>query len=310
MTEPLPPLTDEDLSAVLDGEAGPEVVARVQADPAARSRLDAFRAAGDALRQVPVETLDAETVDDLIQRALSEAVDTAATSDDAEGSPDAVVTPLAPPRGRRGAPRWLVAAAIIALVAVGLGLVWSGVSNDGDPDLAEMTAEDTGGSSDAERGSDSAGGGAGRQESESSEGSSDTSADEAPPDAENPSVAPTTTATGDSATPTALPDLGAFESFDDLRTSLRTSFPDPAPSPRRGDVPSSTQVDRCDTQMQQVFEIPGDPVNTGIATVAGQDVIVFEYDRASFADGSPTTFVTAVSPESCAAELTFERTPG
>lgn len=308
MTEPLPPLTDEDLSAVLDGEAGPEVVARVQADPAARARVDAFRAAGDALRQAPVDPLDAATVDHLIAGALASAdgagtADGAATADHDRGT-DAVVTPLAPRRNNRGAPRWLVAAAIIALVAVGLGLVWSGVSNDGDSNLAQQTADQSGDSSEE---SDSGAGGGGdsggaaiEPEAPDTEGTG----------GEGPQAVPTTT--GESASEDTIPDvvdLGGFASFDALRTALRTTFPASATA-RENDGPSQEQIDRCDTQMRQVFEIADGPVNTGIATVADQEVIVFEYDRPSFADGRPTTFVTAVTPDACTAELSFERTPG
>jgi hypothetical protein len=127
---------------------------------------------------------------------------------------------------------------------------------------------------------------------------------------EGPEAVPTTA--GESAAEDTIPDvvdLGGFASFDALRTALRTTFPASATA-RENDGPSQEQIDRCDTQMRQVFEIADGPVNTGIATVADQEVIVFEYDRPSFADGRPTTFVTAVTPDACTAELSFERTPG
>ena len=316
MTEPLPPLTDEDLSAVLDGEAGPEVVARVQADPAARARMDAFRAAGDALRQAPVVPPDGGTVDDLIGRALAEADQAAGTPDDDADQDDqddqdgstAVLTPLASPRGRRGAPRWLVAATIVALVAVGLGLVWSGRGTEGG-DVAQRTA---GGSASSQEYDAESGGGAGRGDA----------SDPADPSASGKPVPGDTTAAESSPSPAAddavdapLPDLGTFATFEALRESLRISFPEPTPETRTSPgtspgLPSVAQVDRCDTQMQQVFDIPGGPTDTGIATVDGETVLVFEYARDSFADAQPTTFVTVVSPEACTAELSFERRAG
>lgn len=116
------PVSDEDLSTVIDGEADEALLRRVHDDPEAVGRLASMRAAVDLLR-TPPPAPDAATVDALVARALREA-DEPAPSD--HGS-SADVTPL-PRRSAPGtaAPRWLVAAVVVALAAIGLGLVWSG----------------------------------------------------------------------------------------------------------------------------------------------------------------------------------------
>ena len=108
MNDPLSPLSDEDLSAVIDGEASPAVIARVEADPRAQARLTALREAIARLQAEPAAPLDQKTVDRLITRALSPA-------------PDGLSSP--PSRaGRRTPPSWLVAAVVLACMAIGLGL--------------------------------------------------------------------------------------------------------------------------------------------------------------------------------------------
>lgn len=300
MTDPTPPLSDEDLSAVLDGEATPDVVARVQADPQARARLDAFRAVATSIGRAPVDPLAPSTVDDLVARALAEASSpAAATYPPPTGDP--VVTPLAPPRGDRSAPRWLVAAAIVALVAIGLGLVWSGTNDDDTDTLAGDT------STSAES-SDGAGGGEGSA-SDSAESSEEPTASEGPDgdvgqQPANPAV-PTTTIDGDE---DLVGDLGTFADADELRTALARSFP-PASALSRGTIArDDASLARCDQLNREVFEIDDGPTETAVATVDGDRVFVFEYERVSFADETtPTTVVTAVAPDTCDQLLTFER---
>lgn len=296
MTDPTPPLSDEDLSAVLDGEATPDVVARVQADPRARARLDAFRRVATSVGRAPVDPLAPSTVDDLVARALAEASGpAAATYPPPTGDP--VVTPLAPPRGNRPAPRWLVAAAIVALVAIGLGLVWSG-TNDGDADTLAGSG--------TPNGADEADGGA-ESASDASESPDEPLESEGPgvgAQPANPAV-PTTTAAGDD---DLVGDLGTFADADELRTALARSFPS-ASTLTRGTIDrDDASLARCDQLNREVFEIDDGPTETAVATVDGDELFVFEYERVSFADETtPTTVVTAVAPDTCDQVLTFER---
>ncbi|CAN5186329.1 hypothetical protein BH20ACT3_BH20ACT3_04600 [soil metagenome] len=313
MTEPLPPLTDEELSAVLDDEAGPEVVARVQADPAARARLDALAAAGTVLRNAPVPPLEPADVDRLVARSLGAASDAARDVEATPDEDDAGVTNIAPaPRRGARAPRWLAAAAIVALVSVGLGLIWSG-QRSGDDEVAgtdaevatqasEEAAED--GTAESRTAEDDASAGA--------EATDDGAADE--PDA-SPEVPaphgdlPSTTTDADDSAGAEIADLGVFDGPDELRALLRTEFPDDVP-PTSGAVPESpttAAVERCRDQLRQVFELETLPIATGFAIVAGQPVLVYEFAAPSFQDGSPTTLVAGVGSDACNSVLTFER---
>lgn len=326
MTEPLPPLSDEDLSAVLDGEAGADVTERAQADPVAQARIDAFRTTRDSLRGAPVPALDRSVVDELVARALDQAGTTANTGTfvtDGGGpgkdpmeearpgdnrSSDDVVVPLAPSRGRsRGTPRWLVAAAVVALVAIGLGLIWSG-RDGGGTETAEVNT--SAGQFDA----DDASGAGGSQDEATVE--SDVAAEEGdsevgaqPPTAPNPET-PTTTpdvTTGSGDPVRAVTDLGSFASLEDLRTSLATSFPTDRLPLGPGVGPSVAVIDRCQLLMMEVFDLPSEANRFGQATIEGEDLLVFEFAAPSAVDGSPTTFLTVNEPVSCDARLSFER---
>jgi negative regulator of sigma E activity len=301
MTDPRPPLSDDDLSAVLDGEAEPDVVARLEADPNARARVASFRAVGDTLRSAPVEPLDAATVDDLVGRALAEAG--TVTGDD-DGTA-AVASPL-PPTQRRSAPPWLVAAAVVALVAVGLGLVWSGRGGD-DPDLANQA---NGASSEAAADEAS---GAGRAPSSRADGTvADQTHDGSTAGADDVETSSTQAGAGPSTATEGLVDLGAFADAAALRRALATAVP-PGGQELRADIdaPTDDEVARCDTQVRHVFELADEPTTTAVATLADEVVLVLEYDRLSFADGTtPTTFVTVVDPATCTPDFSFERSPG
>lgn len=292
MTDPTQPLTDEDLSAVVDGEATPDVVARVQADPSARARLEAFRAAATSIGQTPVPPLDPTTVDGLIARAIHESEEVAPEPDSAH---DAVVAPLPSRRGGRGAPPWLVAAGIAVLVAIGLGLVWSGTRSDPTDTVASGSSADSAEESAAvDRGEAEVTGEDGR------ETDGDASAGEQPT-LEGPGSTPSDGAAG-------VDDLGPFADADALRSALATAFP-PADQLTVSTTPADdASLVRCDQLSRAVLEITGGPTRQALATVAGDPVFVFEYERASFADETtPTTVVTAVAPASCDQLLTFER---
>jgi hypothetical protein len=70
MTTSPPPLDDLQLSDALDGDAGPDVAARLAGDPAARARLDQLRAARDLVAAGEVAPLPDATVDRLVAAAL------------------------------------------------------------------------------------------------------------------------------------------------------------------------------------------------------------------------------------------------
>src|SRR4051812_6395945 len=95
MTDHLPPLSDEDLSAALDGEAPPEVVARIAADPGAQARSAALAAVRNAVAEQP-DPLRAAAVDELIVGALAAVGTTGEGGGDASDQDvdDRIVAPL------------------------------------------------------------------------------------------------------------------------------------------------------------------------------------------------------------------------
>ncbi len=315
MTDPtLPPLSDDDLSAALDGQVTPDVQARIDADPAARVRLEQLRSAARLIGAEPVAPLPAATVDDLIGRALA-AADDPATGDPAGSGPAGDVVFLAPPTsGRRGVPTWLVAAAVVVLVLAGLGLVFTGRDTGGDAAFEQVGAS-----------INDSGSGGGSAESTADE--TESSAEEPPPHGARPgsSANPNDSADapdGDGATPDpSTPDdptrsadqpldLGTFASADDLREALATALPTTpvgASAYADGDAPTDEAVERCGTQMQTVLDLDDAARATGFALVDGEPVIVYEYETDALDDGTPTTLVAAVGPASCDEVVIFQR---
>lgn len=114
------PIDDELISAFLDGEVDPSVAARIGADQRAQARAGELNAVHEALA-APLETLSDEAVDRLVATAVA-----------ALPSP---VSDLNSARLRRfGRPAFLAAAAaVIGLVAVGVGLLRGSLGNDGFP---------------------------------------------------------------------------------------------------------------------------------------------------------------------------------
>lgn len=131
-----PPIDDELVNAVLDGEADEATVARVREDPVLAARLTELRAAAAAVAE-PVAPLTAEEVDQLVETAL-----------DAAGPRDE----LAQRRSRRGwqhpVARWAVAAAVL-LVAAG-GAVLASLDDRGEQ-LAQLTTGGDDAGPDSER---------------------------------------------------------------------------------------------------------------------------------------------------------------
>lgn len=290
------PLTDDDLSAHLDGEGGPDVADRLAADPAAADRLSELRAAADAVRAVPVVPLEAHVVDALVTRALA-APPSAADGPGAAGDPAG--RPLA---GRRRAnPQWLVAAVVLVLVSAGLALVWSGTHGGAADDTASSAGlterQADGPASDATESAGSATAGTGG-------GDAATDGDG------------TAGSTGQAAN---LPDLGSFETSDALRSSLATAFPaDAAAGTATSDGAPVTEaaVDRCVGLLREVLPVEGDPTHTGFARVGAETVLVYEFTAtpdhgstttSTIAGQALTTLTTAVRTDACDPLFVFQR---
>ncbi len=269
MNDPLPPLSDEDLSAVIDGEAGPGLLARVEADPRAQARLVTLRRAIAGLQGDPVIPLDQATVDQLIARALAPAA--------------AEVTALPPRASRRTPPSWLVAAAVVACMAIGLGLVLSDRSNSGTTTIAASDQKSSG-SADLE---------------------SEAGAPSGPHD-----LATTVSGNGYEAAIDTV-ELGSFATDDALRNALKEQFPGQnTATTGSASAPGSLtdlQVTRCQTQVQNVLSITAEPTHVGQALVAGAAVLVYEFPASSITGSTPVPIVAAVTVETCAQVFTFQR---
>lgn len=271
MNDPSSPLADDDLSAALDGEADDALLARIESDPAARERRDQLRAAAELVGAATPPALGPEQVDRLVDRALD--------------APE--VAPARRPGGRGPGP-WLVAAVVIVLVAVGLTLVWSG-RNSGTEQAADTAA-----------GGDAAAEAIARQSQDAPDAGAAASSG-----APATTVAPGTEAAA--APPLVV--LGSFESGSALREALAASFPttDTQPPETTPDLPSAAAVDRCAQQLKVRLSLPDDPLQEGYAVVGGERTLVYEFDHASYRDGSPTTLVAAVGVDACDEVVTFER---
>ncbi|MGI8756822.1 MAG: hypothetical protein ACR2MB_13385 [Acidimicrobiales bacterium] len=302
MTEPQTPLSDEDLSAALDGEADPDVIARVQSDAAARARTEALRAASTAVA-APVTPLDPAVVDQLVARAL-QAADGHAAGQAAVGpmavDPMAPVAPLSPRRGRRaGPPPWLVAAGIAVVVAVGLGLVWSGTRGSTDQ------ATSSGGAKldQASRAATSKAGKSARPSADQRAEDSGGVAGQAPLDG--------TGGGGADTTPPPI-NLGTFKTSADLRAALAKGFPT-TPATATATAPRSVQFDRCIEEVRSTLNgarnpapLPARPSHQGYAQVEAQPTLVFEFPTRTYQPGR-TAVVTAVGTNGCEPVLLFVR---
>lgn len=268
MTDPRPPLTDDDLSAILDGEAGADVTARFQSDPAARDRFARLQEAREAVRQSIVPPLAPSVVDQLVARALDAGLGTA-TGPAAPPPPGVIAFPPRP--SRSGPPRWLVAAVVVALVGIGVALVWSGTHQDDGQQDAGAKAPGT------------------------------TLTIKQPAGTGDHGAAP-------EQTPAArVGDLGSFSTKEALRTSLTPGIPTDAEPVSRGDAPSAASVTRCSTQVATILSAEGvgeTPVRTAVADIDGDQHLVFQFDYRA-AGSKATGLVAIVEPTSCDPVLTF-----
>jgi hypothetical protein len=281
MTDTSPsPASDEDLSASIDGELDDLRSAQLRADPANAARLDQLH---DVVRRLgePVDALRDSTVDRLVATAI-----------------DGAEAPPAPSGRLRGPSPWLVAAAIVVLLAVGLTLVWRGRGSDHETTAnAAASAEQTAGSASID---DAAKGESGTATTLSPSAGSDHGIDT--------DVVPTTTIPETLATAAPL-DLGTFADGDSLREALATAFPTtPATADlTAGAVPPTDKIARCDAQLQVTLKLDDAATHIGYAEVAGRSVLVYEFAAEDLRNGSATTMVAAVGTDACDQVVIFQR---
>ncbi|MCB1030370.1 MAG: hypothetical protein KDA95_03485 [Acidimicrobiales bacterium] len=272
----LTPDSDETLSAALDGELNSDLSAQVLANPANSERLATFKEITSKVgKQVdPLEDPDAQR---LIDQALMAEVVTMS------------------PRARRGPAPQLVAAAVVALVAIGLGLVWSGRDSNNDVQTAQSAERET-------SQSDEIFGGHGSSEKSGSQGPAAESGDES-------TAGVTTDGATANADPGPVVDLGTFTNADALREALAVSFPAELSltSKSAGAAPAQSQIDRCAKQLEVTLKIAGTSTNVGYSLVGDQSVLVYEFQIDSYKDATPTTLVAAVGADACNQVAIFER---
>lgn len=275
MTTSLPPISDEELSAALDGEAGPATLARLPGDSAASDRSVQLAAAAEAVRKASGADLPPDTVEKLIATALASAA------------------PVRTSQHRKGPPSWAVAAVVVALGALGLTLVWAG--RDSGTDLA--SAPTTTASADA-----ATLGHLGDAEALSADASSPA------PGSEKTSAEPAAILGSDTTEPEVV-NLGSYRSGVALREDLAESFPVESvrSSNDSADLPEAAALDRCGEQLLVTLGLPDQPQRIGYAQVGDKSVAVYEFAIESFADGRPTTLVAAVGIDSCDEIVVFER---
>ena len=248
-------------SALLDGTLPDEAAAAARRDPAVMARLAQLEHARDRVRDVPPSV---EGRDAMLAAAL-EAFDTAPPA-----SPVSDLQARRRARGeRRQAPRWLGAAAAVALVLAGVGAValLGQQSTDHDESASELTTAD-----DASGADDSA-------DAESS--SAEAEAGEAAPEA------PATTPVAPPTAPAQLGDLGTFATASDLVARVRDDADLSRELSERADATLDAAVPASGYGCA-IGDLPAalqDPENVvvalGSATVDGQAVSVWVAETAS-----------------------------
>lgn len=283
------PTDDEVVSAVLDGEATPEEVARVEADPVLRARLAAFRSAAAAVG-APVTPADPAARDAAVAAALA-AADELADREASGGAVDELAARrTSRPPGRTGT--WLAAAAVLA-VLVGLGALLVGRSGDEPFETAGRAV-----------------GGDAAEEQTAADQAPDVASEGAEGDAA-PGAGPPTTAA-----PLAAPDAG----FDTgANAASRSASPVPLLDPA-GDLADDDAVARwatavagtgsaelldvdpaADTAAPTCSPTAGAAVAVAFGTYAGRDVqlVVVDTGAAEGGDVTGALAVEVVDPERC-----------
>ena len=258
-----PPTPDDLLvSAVLDGVASPDDVARVAADPRLSARLEQFRAVAEAVRG-PVPLVDPVVRDAHLARARDAfgAAGTVGADTRPVVAPGATTPP--PPtdfaaaraqRARRARPRAIlsIAAAVVLVVAAGAFLVrLGGSSPSGDDDEVAATAPPALESDDTSSGAE-----AFAPEADAPASTTPTTVADAPGSAAAGGAA-------GSGVDESLPSLGEFSKADDLAARVRGELLlDPTPADR---VTDETCRDDFDVEVTLL----------GRAAVAGETGLVY-----------------------------------
>lgn len=305
MTDSLLPLSDEDLSAVFDGEASSDVASRAAADPVAQARLAAIRDVVKAVQEHAVTPLGEDAVDQLVARALSSAEKVASIDHLRHDGTDGLVVPLPTPSGRRTPPSWLVAAAVVALMAIGVGLVWSGQADRGTDTIAASTSGDS-----QRKSARTEAGAMGYLDPQNRTNDQQESGAPSTTGAGGPHGLETTTARSQADQAVArLVELGTFAEAAALRTALKTSFPSDIGTahPTASVSPTNLQVNRCQAQIQNILTITSNASQVGLALVAGTPVLVYEFPATTVTGSAPVTLVAAVALDTCAQVFTFQR---
>lgn len=253
MTEPEPSPDDLLVSSCLDGTATPDERAQVARDPALATRLDAFELVAARVRG-DVTMPEPDVRDAVIAQALGEF----APADDVN-PPDE----LAAARARRNAtPRLLVAAAVLAILAVGAAVGLARRSSDvGSDDLASRAATsteasiETGVAAGAAQGDSYSPAGAVAPSSSAVAGAAGSSQG-----ASAPAQVPNPPSTGD---------LGSAATPEDLRSHVVAALSPPAPDHREPTPTSTTQAAAVTSGSSAEHRDPSACEATARATVTG-----------------------------------------
>lgn len=291
MNDHHPPLSDDDLSAVLDGLADETLAARARSEAA--PRLAALAAARSTLAAATVAPLADDVVDRLVTTALRGGSELA----DPPGTPDPIpsiapVHPSAPTRSGRRVPTWLVAAAVVVMMSVGVALI--GTDRHGSTAKFETVGASINANDPTTEADDRA--------ADATSAPEGAVAGQAGAPATTTAAGSTTTAAAAGSATIAVSDLGTFEDAAALRTALRTGFgPGTAATP----IPSAA-LDRCRQQVQVTLSITADPTRTGRAKVAGREVFVYVFPYTAAGPGV-TELVAGVGRDACDPVVTFQR---
>jgi hypothetical protein len=278
MTQEPDELLDELLSADLDGETSPQEHDRIESDPELRSRRDALRAAALIAAQPP-SPLPPATVDRMVQRAIDEA-----HGEDRHSR--ASVRSFSSSQSARA--RWrqtpaLVAAVVVLLVAIGIGLIVTAPSRQ---------PSDTASRGLASQEANKSAGATGDQGSPTSTGSRSGASE------------------GPTGTPNNLGFLGSFTSSTALRSALEAKLPSiqPVPAPAGFHV-SAGQADRCSAVIEAREPTLTRPnrLTTVAASLGGEPLVVLEYRARAVTSARTTTRVVALGAAACDEVLNFER---
>lgn len=268
MTDATPTPDDELVSAYLDGEA-PEAAARVEADPALRARLAAFRRVGAAVG-APVEVAAA----DARERAIARALEAAA------GEP---VVDLDEARARvraRRRSRWLPVAAVAAAVLLLVAAVplLSRLNRDSGDDLAATAAATTSA--------------AGAGDTSSAEGN-EVASQEAQERRDLGVV------DDEAALRRAVEDALVGQEPDAVLSASTTAGATAGDASNQpGPADSAAPPAACDDSIAALFPDLGAILLTGAATLRGEPVAVYVYELADPGDG-PTRQLLALNPSTC-----------